>query len=217
MSVVIAETTFSSARSLLVVVSGPSGSGKTSVVNALKKRRNIRKSVSATTRAPRQGEVEGVHYHFLSREAFERGISNGAFAEWARYRDHFYGTLRSTVDDALLQDNDLLMEIDVQGGAQIRARYREAVLVFILPPSFDVLARRLAHRGTESDAVRRERLAVARDELRAASIYDYAIVNEENEVERAAIELDAIIEAERHRLTLPRYFELERAVSTATS
>jgi len=180
----------------------------------LKRRRAIQESVSATTRPPRQGEVDGVHYHFLTREAFEQKIANGDFAEWACYRDHLYGTLRSTVDDALNKGYDLLMEIDVQGGAQIRARYPEAVLVFILPPSLEALERRLTRRGTESDAIRRERLAVAREELRAANIYDYAIVNEENQVERAAAELDAIIEAERHRLTLPRYLALERVVST---
>lgn len=207
------ETTFASVRPLLVVVSGPSGSGKTSVVNALKSRRVIGESVSATTRAPREGEVDGRHYHFLSSDDFERRIRDDEFAEWARYRDHLYGTLRAVVDDARVAGSDLLMEIDVQGGAQIRARYRDAVLVFILPPSLDTLSQRLARRGTESDAVRRARLSVARDELRAANIYDYAIVNEENCVERAAAELDAIIEAERHRLTLPRFIALERAVA----
>lgn len=193
-----------------MVVSGPSGSGKTSVVHALKRRRNIRESVSATTRPPRQGEVEGVHYYFLSREAFEAKVARGEFAEWARYRDHLYGTFRTTVEEALQKGEDLLMEIDVQGGAQIRARYPEAVLVFVLPPSLDVLAKRLSRRGTESESVRRERFALAREELRAAKIYDYVIVNEENQVARAAEELDAIIQAEHLRLTLSRYLEVER-------
>lgn len=166
--------------------------------------------MSATTRPPRKGEVEGIHYHFLSREVFEEKIARDEFAEWARYRDHLYGTFRATVEEALQEGEDLLMEIDVQGGAQIRARYPEAVLVFILPPSLDVLAKRLSRRGTEPESVRRERFALAREELRAAKIYDYAIVNEENQVDRAAEELDAIIQAEHLRLTLPRYLEVER-------
>ncbi|MBM3215805.1 guanylate kinase [Candidatus Poribacteria bacterium] len=197
-------------RPLLIVVSGPSGSGKTSVVEALRRKRDIRMSVSATTRLPRTGETDGESYHFLSVEEFRRRIAEDAFAEWAQYRDNYYGTLRSTVEEALAEGQDLLLEIDVQGASQIRARYRDAVLVFVLPPSRADLEARLTRRGTEDDEVRAKRLEAAAEEVQRADIYDYAIINRESGIDAAAETLAAIIEAERHRLTVEHDSTLKR-------
>ena len=188
---------------LLVVVSGPSGAGKTVVVDALCRRRRIRRSVSVTTRPPRDGEEDGLSYHFLDVDAFERKIRGGEFAEWARYGPHYYGTLRQTLGDALRAGEDVVLTIDVQGGAQIRARCPEAVLVFILPPDVATLRRRLTERGTETEEAFRRRLERLPAEVQAAAMYDYALVNE-NTVDETAASLDAIIEAERHRMTTER-------------
>jgi guanylate kinase len=205
-------------RPLIVVVSGPSGSGKTSVVERVCRLRAIRKSVSATTRPPRPGERDGISYHFLSAEDFRQRVAAGEFAEWAQYRSHWYGTPRRALEEALAAGEDVLLEIDVQGGAQIRARYREAVLVFVLPPNRAVLERRLAARGTEDEARRRERLEAAVQEIETSTIYDYVIVNEEGRLEDAAAQLDAIIRAEHRRLTEERAVALRvRAHLVTTS
>ncbi len=190
-------------RSLLVVVSGPSGAGKTVVVDALCRTRRIRRSVSATTRPRRDGGQDGVAYHFVAIPEFESAVHDGQFAEWARYGDHYYGTLRRTLDGALDAGEDIVLTIDVQGGAQIRARYPQALLVFLVPPDVETLWQRLTERGTESAEACRDRIRRLPDEMRAAAMYDYAIVND-GSVERAASALECIIEAEAYRMTTER-------------
>ena len=188
---------------LLFVVSGPSGAGKTVVVSALCERLPIVRSVSATTRPPRPQEADGLSYYFLTSEAFEDKVEAGEFAEWARYGDHLYGTLRQTIDDALEEGHDLVLTIDVQGGAQIKARYPDAVLIFLLPPDVGTLRERLVGRGTETEQTFRQRIARLPEEVRAAAMYDYAVVNEDSIEETAGV-LAAIIEAEHHRMTSER-------------
>ena len=188
-------------RPLLLVISGPSGVGKTEAVRELCARRTIRRSVSATTRRPRTGEEDGVDYHFLGGDEFMRRVDAGAFAEWARYRSHCYGTLRSTVERAREQGEDIVLEIDVQGGAQVRARYPEALLVFILPPDMQTLRRRLEFRDTETADARERRLQAATAEIQRGSMYDYAIVNHEDQLTETVDVIEAVIEADRRRLT----------------
>ncbi len=196
------------ARPLLLVVSGPSGAGKTEAVRELCARRTIRRSVSATTRRPRAGEQDGVDYHFLEGDEFMRRVDAGEFAEWANYRSHCYGTLRSTVDRAGEQGEDIVLEIDVQGGAQVRARYPEALLVFILPPDMPTLRRRLEFRDTETADVRERRLQAAASEIQRGSMYDYAIVNHEGKLSDTVDMIGAVIEADRRRLSTRRAISL---------
>lgn len=188
-------------RSCLLVVSGPSGAGKTDTVRELCARRPIRRSVSATTRDARAGEEDGVDYHFLATNEFARRVETGAFAEWANYRSHHYGTLRATLDAASTAGDDIVLEIDVQGGAQVRARYPNALLVFILPPDMATLRRRLVGRGTETPDVRERRLQSAAHEIRCGAMYDYAIVNHENRLDETVDAIEAVIEADQRRIT----------------
>lgn len=181
-----------------LVLSAPSGAGKSTLARRLMERRaDLAFSVSATTRAPRPGEVDGVHYHFVDRPAFERMIEEGALIEWAAVHGNLYGTPVSEVERARGAGRHLLLDIDVQGAEQVRARVPDAVLVFVLPPSGEVLAERLAGRGTDAADVRRRRLAAALGEVRRAPAFDYVIVNDE--LDRAADDLEAILDAEAHR------------------
>jgi len=182
-------------------VSGPSGAGKTEAVRELCNRRTLGRSVSATTRQPRAGERDGVDYHFLDGDEFMRRVRDGAFAEWAQYRSHCYGTLRATVDAAAARGEDTVLEIDVQGGAQVRARYPDALLLFILPPDMATLRARLTSRGTETPEVRERRLQSASEEIRKGGMYDYAIVNYEGRLDRTVDLMEAVIDADRQRIS----------------
>ena len=178
-----------------IILSAPSGGGKTSIARRLLERRaGIGYSVSCTTRAPRDGEVDGRDYRFLSREAFAAARDGGEFAEWAEVHDNFYGTLRSEVERVLASGRHVLMDIDVQGARQFHTAFPEAVLIFILPPSGEVLKTRLTGRGSEN----RERLLLrirnARDELAEVGRYHYVVVNDD--LERAVDQVSAIIDAE---------------------
>ena len=148
-------------------------------------------TVSATTREPRPGEVDGVSYHFMSEEEFERRVRGGEFLEWAWVHDHRYGTLTSEVERVISQGLSVILEIDVQGGLAVRKAVPDAVLVFVEPPSMDELERRLRGRGTEDEASIEVRLANAREEMAHAADYDVRIVNDD--LERAAAELEAVI------------------------
>lgn len=162
-----------------LVISAPSGTGKTTLIRMLREEfPRLRYSVSCTTRAPRQGERDGVDYHFLSREDFLRRRDEGFFAEWAEVHDNFYGTPLAPVRDTLREGGDVLFDIDVQGARQLKASLPEAFRIFILPPSREELRRRLRQRGLDSEGVMRRRLANARDELREAAGYDALIVND---------------------------------------
>lgn len=165
----------------LVVISGPSGAGKTSVCRVLKQDPRVEFSVSATTRPIRRGEQDGVDYHFLSREEFERRRDAGEFLEWAEYNDNFYGTLRGPMLEALAAGRTFILEIEVQGTQQLRREGVVGEYVFIVPPSMDILRQRLVARGTNSGQEIEARLEIAAKELEARELYDHVIVNNQLE------------------------------------
>ncbi len=181
----------------LIVISAPSGCGKSTVVSALmEKRDNLRFSISATTRKPREGEVDGVHYFFVSREKFMEMVEKDEFLEHAVYVENCYGTPRKALEERLEQGLDVILDIDVQGAFQIREKCPEALLVFLLPPSFEELEKRLILRGKDSMEVIRGRLDTARWECSMAEKFDYRIVNDD--VERAVSEFSSIIDKEKN-------------------
>jgi guanylate kinase len=182
----------------LFVVSAPSGAGKSSLLAALCRRRpGLRVAVSHTTRAPRPGERDGEHYHFVDRAAFLALVGEEAFLEHAQVFDHYYGTSEAAVREALAAGGDLVLEIDWQGARQVRRRFREACCIFILPPSLAALRERLAGRGQDSAAVIERRMGAARAELAHYPEYDYLVVNER--FEGALEALDCIVAAYRLR------------------
>jgi len=187
-------------RGLLFVVSAPSGTGKTTVVDCLMERsRGLSRSRSFTSRPARPGEVDGVDYNFVSRPTFEAMIREGRFLEWADIFGNLYGTGRETTEAALAAGLDLVLVIDVQGARQVRERLADrAVEVFVLPPSFEVLAARLRGRNKDSEDAIRERLATARREVDAVEEYDYVVINDE--LDRCVEQIGAIIVAERLKL-----------------
>ena len=183
---------------ILFIVSAPSGAGKTSLVKALLEQNpGLALSVSCTTRAPRSGEQDGVHYHFLDRDRFQSGVAAGEFMEHAEVFGNLYGTRESDLRTHLASGRDLILEIDWQGARQVRTRFPAAVSLFILPPSIDELERRLRGRGTDSEEVIARRLAQARGDLSRWAEYDYLVINDR--FESALRDLEAIVTAERLR------------------
>lgn len=179
-------------RGTLIIWSGPSGSGKGTVLKeAVKKDENLRISVSATTRKPREGDIDGIHYHFITREEFEKRIEAGEFLEYAQYVGNYYGTLERAVDDMLSEGYDVILEIEVVGAMKVKEKRPDCLMVFVAPPSIEELKRRLSGRGTESEEEVMRRINEAERELKCAEAYDYVIVNDE--VSRAADELISII------------------------
>ncbi len=173
---------------VLFVLSGPSGVGKSTLIGrALERVPGIGFSVSATTRAPIEGEEHGVHYHFLDREAFVEAIGRGEFLEHAEVYGCHYGTLRAPVEQALAEGRSILLDIDVQGAAQVRASMPEATSVFILPPSRSVLERRLRSRGTDDEPTIARRIAEADVQLRGCAEYDHLVVNDDLDSGAAAL------------------------------
>ncbi len=180
-------------RPRLFVVSGPAGVGKgTLVARVRQKRPLLGLPVSATTRDPRPGEVNGVSYHFISDPKFDELVKRGEFLEWAQVHDHRYGTLKSEVDACLARGESVILEIDVQGGINVHNMYPDTVRIFIEPPSWDVLVDRLRNRGTESEESLAIRLRTAKSELALASTYDVRIVNDD--LDAAVSELASTLE-----------------------
>lgn len=188
-------------QGLLYVISAPSGAGKTTLCNAIIDLfPEVGQSISFTTRPMRSGEVDGVDYHFVDVDTFERMIAAGEFVEWAQVHDNFYGTALKTLKDAGREGKDLLLDIDFQGARQLKEHGVDGVFVFIAPPSFAELENRLRGRATDSDEVIARRIDNARLELAQARWYDYVIVNDE--LKQAVAELESVITAERCRCKL---------------
>lgn len=192
------QTALTMRRGLPIVLSAASGTGKTTLGHRLIERfPHIKLSVSYTTRAPRGGEQNGVDYHFVSTSQFEDMVRSNAFIEWAQVHGNLYGTAWSEVTSRIEVGEDVLLDIDVQGGKSIKDRIPESLLVFLLPPSMSELRRRLSNRGTESTEQVQIRLLNARREIEASTFYDYHIVNDE--LERAMTALSGVVNAERLR------------------
>lgn len=171
----------------LLVLSGPGGVGKSTIVNELKKYPEFFFSVSATTRSPRNGEIDGEAYHFVSDFEFQRMIENGEFLEWANFAGHKYGTPTIPVEAALASGKHVLLEIEIEGARQIRSARPEALLIFLKPPSFDELEGRIRGRKTDSEERIQARLALAREEMAAAPEFDHIVVNHQVEEVVAAL------------------------------
>lgn len=185
-------------KGVLFVVSAPAGCGKDTILGEVfKKTDKAGYAVSATTRKPREGEVNGVHYHFLSRAEFEKKISEGEVLEYTEYCGNYYGTLRKSVNDLISNGKDAVLKIEVEGAMNIRKLFPEACLVFILPPSREILEERLRRRGTEDEETIAKRLLQARTEMSFAKNYDYLIVNDKLDV--AVDDLLAVFRAEKLR------------------
>lgn len=184
-------------RGLLVVISGPSASGKGTVNAYVLRDEQFEYSVSATTRAPRNGEVDGKTYHFITKEAFEDLIAKGEVLEYTTYCGNYYGTLRSFVEKTLDSGKNVVLEIEVDGAMQIRSKYPDAVLIMLLPPSFAEQERRLRSRGTETEEVIEKRLTQTKNELPFADRYDYIVYNRTGAAEEAAKDILAIVRAEK--------------------
>ena len=177
------------------IISGPSGVGKSTVLRSLfEGRDDLYFSISATTRAPREGEQDGVHYHFISVERFQELIEADAFLEYAEYDGSFYGTPKKLVDRAMDAGRDVILDIEVQGALQVCAKRPETVRIFIAPPSWEELENRLKSRGTDSEEKIQKRLVRAKAELQTADVYDYFVIN--GSVEQAVREINAIMLAE---------------------
>lgn len=182
---------------MLIVITGPSGCGKSTLANlVLEELENVAFSVSYTTRRKRDTEIEGEDYHFVSPETFEKMIQDDKFVEWAMVHENYYGTPKKTLERKAM-GGDLLLDIDVQGADLIREKHEEAVFIFILPPLFPELRKRLEKRGQDSESIIQKRLGVAREEIKRYREFDYLVVNDE--LSKAVEELKSVILSQRCR------------------
>lgn len=185
-------------KGILLVISGFAGTGKgTLVASLLEKYDNYALSVSATTRAPRPGEADGVHYFFKTHDEFQQMITDGELIEYAQYVGNFYGTPRAYVEQQMEQGKDVILEIEIQGALEIKKKFPDALLLFVVPPSADTLEQRLRGRGTETPEVIRQRLKRAVEEAEFVKDYDYLIVNDD--LITCVDEMHAIIQSEHFR------------------
>ena len=184
-------------KGLMIVVSGPAGSGKGTVNGQLISSDEYVYSVSATTRAPRPGEVNGVNYHFITKEDFKERIARGEMLEYTSYCDNYYGTPLKEALEVLESGRNLILEIEVEGAMNVKRLYPEAVLIMLLPPSFAVQEARLRGRGTETEEVIQKRLARTREEVPLIGHYDYVVYNQDGGVEKCADDIRAIVRAEQ--------------------
>jgi len=182
----------------LFVITAPSGTGKTTIIDIIRKKvEEIGYSISHTTRPPRRGEVNGVHFCFVAREDFEKMIEAHEFVEWAIVYDHLYGTPVSSVDSTLSSGKDLLLDLDIQGAQEIKKQFPEATLIFILPPSLEILHERLKRRSAQDDTNIALRMEKAVEGIKKCRDYDFLIINDD--LNQAAREVEAIIVAQRAR------------------
>lgn len=183
-------------KGFLVVLSGPSGTGKGTLMGLVKKKlEGVRFSVSATTRNPRKGEIEGKDYFYKSKDEFMKMIENDEFIEWVNYCNNYYGTPVQFVSDCIDNGENVLLEIEVEGAQKVQSIFPESVLIFVIPPSLEELKRRIKGRGTESEEVINARLQRAIEELKLASSYDYIIVNDK--LDKAFKDIQNVVYAER--------------------
>lgn len=184
-------------RGLLIVISGPSGVGKDTLIREYMKTNEAFLSISATTREIRGNEKDGVDYYFLSREEFEKRIKDNDFLEYAIYNNCYYGTPKSKIEEILNEGKDVFLVIEVQGGLQIKEKIKDSVLIFILPPSLEILEERLRNRESDSDDMIENRLKIALNEIEISKKYDYTIIN--NDINNAVDKIGLIIEEEREK------------------
>jgi guanylate kinase len=183
---------------ILFVLSGPSGVGKGTLCDRLiTVSPELVYSVSATTRTPRSGEKDGIHYFFKTREQFQAMIQSNELLEWAEYVGNYYGTPKSFVFETLQQGQDVILEIEVQGALQVKQQFPEAILLFVLPPSLEELQQRIINRGTDSENTIRKRMKVAAEELKLMNMYDYAVVNDD--LNSACMQIKSIVTAEHSK------------------
>ena len=204
-------------RGILVVVSGPSGSGKGTICSELNKRRkdDVTISISVTSRRPRTNDIEGENYYFKTEQEFERMIENDELLEWIRYCDNYYGTPKYSIDEKLDKGMNVVLEIEVNGALNIKKRYKDSVLIFVVPPKYEDLIERLRGRGTEAEAVIQKRINKAIVEIQSVESYDYLVVNDT--IQNAVYQLESIIDAERSKVTrnqgkLKRFIETLKEV-----
>ena len=202
-----------SKRGILIVISGPSGAGKGTICKALVERdKNLFVSVSATTRAPRKGEVDGVNYHFLTKEDFFDKVNKGEFLEHAEVYGNHYGTLKSNIEELLEAGKNVILEIDIQGALSVKENSEEGIFIFILPPSMEELKNRIVNRGSETKESLLKRFQSAYQEINYISRYNYAVVNDV--VEQAVERVENIIFAEECRVSRldKKLFNLEEGL-----
>lgn len=199
------------AKGLILVLSAPAGAGKTTLCKRLLQTSpTFISSVSFTTRSPRKQEIEGVDYYFVSREDFEKLIKKNAFVEWAEVHGHLYGTSKKFLEENIKAGKDVILEVDVKGGTKIKEKYPQAILIFILPPSWQELEKRLHKRATEDEKSIKERLSTAKQEIKYLPYYDYFLVNDD--INTTTKRLLLIIEAERYKINRVPEKEINRVI-----